>query len=177
MVGTLCGQHPCLQQGTLRVMQLPLPAEGRWALATEGKPQEVVYLVIGSAEASCGVEAFHPQHWTETVLDCAMTLLQQLIGVAGRAVRDGWLKFKAQGSRVRALAIRGDAQRAPLADQAGGAEESPGRRKVTRFTEPDIHEIPFVVKCAVEVPPPSIDLNEGFVHVPPSAALPVAVLA
>jgi len=106
-----------------------------------------------------------------------MTLLQQIIGVAGRAVRDDWPKFKAQGSRVGALAIRGDAQWAPRADQAGGAEESPGRRKVTRFTEPDIQEIPFVVKCAVEVNPPSIALHEGFVHVPPSAALPVAVLA
>jgi hypothetical protein len=51
------------------VMQLALPAYGRWATARGLKAQEIVYLVMRLAEARRRVKALEPEHRTGALLD------------------------------------------------------------------------------------------------------------
>ena len=91
--GRLRGHHHLSEQSKLVVVQLALPAEGRWAMAARLKAQEVAHLLVGMAEAGRGVRAFEAKHRTGALLNGSMALLQEIIRVACRALGGRRAKF------------------------------------------------------------------------------------
>jgi hypothetical protein len=78
------------------------------------------------AEPGCRVEALEPEHGMCPLLDGPLPLLHQILGVAGRAMRDRRPKLKANRAGVGGMEIRGHLERTAFGEQAGGAEEGQG---------------------------------------------------
>jgi len=90
---------------------------------------------VSLTEAGRGGETLEAKHRAGALLHFAVTLLQQIIGVARRAMDHIEPELEPKRAGVRTVAVGSDAQRATLTEHAGRAKELPGSGKIARLAQ------------------------------------------
>jgi hypothetical protein len=161
------------------LVEKSMASAGGWnVLVVAGSAaEEVTEFIVLSAEPVGRVMLLEAAHTSDPSLDPAMVLFKSIVQVDVRPVADVAAQRWADCARVRVVPVACHSVWYKAGNRSCRAEEPLRCSHIASGAQHCVDEIPVAVDCSIQVAPPAMDLEVGFVELPALAGVASSAVA